>query len=84
MMILSIIIGWRFRAKKRPRYLFIPMLPILPLVFNGLTLLYRNLLNTLGIWAVVSLGFSLALTVFIIGIAVFFILSLIFLAAQRG
>ncbi|MDR0877190.1 MAG: hypothetical protein LBN21_03990 [Treponema sp.] len=84
MAILSIIIGWRFRAKKRPRYIFIPMLPILPLVFNGLTLLYRNLLNTLGIWAVISLGFSLALVVFIVGIAVFFILSLIFLAAQRG
>jgi lipopolysaccharide export LptBFGC system permease protein LptF len=84
MMIFSIIIGWRFRAKKRPRSIFIPMLPVMPLIFYGLTLLYRNLLNSLGIWAVISLGFPFALGIFIAGIAVIFVLSLIFLAAQRG
>jgi hypothetical protein len=84
MAILSIVIGWRYRAKKRPRYLFIPMLPVLPLVFTGITLLYRNLLNTLGIWLILSIGFTLALLIFIAGITVIFILSLILLAAQRG
>jgi hypothetical protein len=84
MTILSIIIGWRFRAKKRPRYLFIPMLPVLPLIFNGLVQLYRNILNTAAIWAVLSVGFFTALVIFIAALALLFIISLIFLAAQRG
>jgi hypothetical protein len=84
MAILAIIAGWRFRAKKRPRYLFVPMLPVLPLVFNGLVHLYRNLLNTVGIWTVLSLGFSLALAVVIAVLALLFIFALIFLAAQHG
>jgi hypothetical protein len=82
--ILSIVIGWRYRARKRPRYLFIPMLPLLPLVFNGLVRLYRNILNTTGIWAVISLGFSTTLVIFIAVLALLFIFSLIFLAAQHG
>jgi hypothetical protein len=84
MAILSIITGWRYRARKRPRYLFIPLLPLLPLVFNGLVCLYRNILNTLSIWAVISVGFSTALVIFITGLAVLFIFSLILLAAQHG
>jgi hypothetical protein len=84
MAILSIVIGWRYRAGKRPRYLFIPLLLLLPLVFNGLVYLYRNVLNTLGVWAVISLGFSTALVICIAGMAVFFIISLIILAAQHG
>jgi hypothetical protein len=84
MTILAIVAGWRFRAKKRPRYLFVPMLPVLPLVFNGLVQLYQNVLNTLGIWTVLSLGFSAALGVVIAGLALLFIISLIFLAAQHG
>jgi hypothetical protein len=82
--ILVITIGWRYRAKKRPRYFFIPMLFLLPVVFNGLVYLYRNILNTLGVWAVISLGFSVTLIVFSAGLAVLFILSLIILAAQHG
>ena len=84
MAIIAIIIGWRYRAKSRARYLFIPLLPILPIVFNGLTYLYRAVLNTLGIWLVLALGFSAALGVFIAVIAVSFIVSLIVLAAQHG
>jgi hypothetical protein len=84
MAILAITIGWRFRAKKRPRYLFIPMLPILPLVFNGLVHLYRNVLNTTAIWLVISAGFFTSLVIFITALTLLFILSLIFLAAQRG
>ncbi|MDR1587414.1 MAG: hypothetical protein LBS57_08170 [Treponema sp.] len=84
MTILSIIIGWCFRVKRRPRYLFIPMLPVLPLVFTGLTSLYRTALNTLGITLIISIGFSAAFAVFIAAMAASFILSLIFLAAQHG
>jgi hypothetical protein len=82
--ILSIVIGWRYRAKKRPRYLFIPMLPLLPPVFYGLVCLYRTVLNTLGVWAVISLGFSTALIICVAGLTVLFIISLIILAAQHG
>ena len=84
MTIIAIIIGWRFRAKTRVRYLFIPLLPILPVVFNGLVHLYRSILNTLGIWLLLSLGFSAALAVYIAVLAVSFIVSLIVLAAQHG
>jgi hypothetical protein len=82
--ILAIILGWRFRARKRPRYLFIPMLPVLPLVFNGLVHLYRTIINTASIWAVISLGFSTALIVFIAALVLLFIIFLISLAAQHG
>lgn len=84
MAVIAIIIGWRFRAKTHPRYLFMPLLPILPIVFNGMTHLYRGILNTLGIWLILALGFSSALVVFAIILAASLVLSLIFLAAQHG
>jgi hypothetical protein len=82
--ILALILGWRFRARKRPRYLFIPMLALLPLVFNGIVHFCSTFLDTLGIWSVVYLGFTAALAAFIGGIAALFILFLIILAAQRS
>jgi hypothetical protein len=84
MTILGLVIGWRYRAKKRPRYMGIPMLIVLPLVFNGLVHLYRSGFNTLGIWLVLSLGFSVAALVSIIGGVLFFVIALITLAAQHG
>ena len=83
MAVVAIVIGWRFRAKYRPRYLFVLLLPILPLVFNGFTYLYRTVLNLMGISLIFNLGFSLALTLFIVILAVTFVLSLLLLAAQR-
>jgi hypothetical protein len=82
--ILAIIIGWRFRAKTRPKFLGIPMLVIIPVIFNGVVHLIQGLTNTLGLWMLLSLGFSTAVTVFIAGVGVFFILSLILLASQHG
>lgn len=84
MAVIAIIIGWRFRAKTHPRYLFFPLLPLLPIVFNVITHLYRGVLNTLGIWLILAMGFSSALVVFAIILAVSLVLSLIFLAAQHG
>ncbi|MDR2029226.1 MAG: hypothetical protein LBP93_06790 [Treponema sp.] len=84
LMILALIIGWRFRARQRPRYLWFPMLAVLPLVFSGIIRYSRTLFNNLGIWLILSLGFSTALLVFFAGILLFFILSLILLAAQHG
>ena len=82
--IFAVVLGWRYRALKRSRYMAIPMLGVLPLVFNGIVHVCRSWINNLGIWAVVSLGFSFAVIAFGIGITVLFILSLIILAAQHG
>jgi lipopolysaccharide export LptBFGC system permease protein LptF len=82
--ILAIIIGWRFRAKTAPRYLGFPMLIIIPLVFNGVVHLIRSLTGVLGLALLLSLGFSPAITIFIAGSLLFFILSLIILASQKG
>jgi hypothetical protein len=82
--IFVIVIGWRFRSLKRPRYLRIPMLGILPIVFAGFTHFYRGSFTNLGIWAVVSLGFSNAVILFSTGAVVLLILALVILAAQHG
>jgi hypothetical protein len=84
MSIFSIIIGWHYRARKRPRYMSYLMLAILPLVFNGIVHLYRSCLNTLGIWLVISFGFFEAIFLFGIGIFFVFIFMLVILAAQHG
>ena len=82
--IFALLIGWRFRAKTRPRYLGFPMLAILPLVFYGVVHFYRSCLNNLAIWGEVSFGFSAVLALFIYGTVFLFILSLIFLSAQHS
>jgi hypothetical protein len=79
-----ITIGWRFRAKSRARYLFILLLPVLPVVFHGLSRMARSVLNTAGIWLLLAMGFSNALAVYIAVLVVSFIVSLIVLAAQHG
>jgi hypothetical protein len=84
MAVIAICIGWFYRARQRPRYFFVLLLPILPLVFNAMVYLYRTVLNTVGISLVLTLGFSLALPVFVAILALVFILSLILLAAQHG
>lgn len=84
MAVMVIIIGWNLRAKYRPRVLIIVICPVLPVVFSGLTYLYKTVLNTIGISLVLSWGFSVALTLFIIILAVSYILSLILLAVQRN
>jgi hypothetical protein len=84
MAIAAVIVGWRFRARKYPRYLFVPMLFFLPLVFNGLNHLVRSVLNILGIQAVIAFGLSAAVGIFAAGMALAFVLSLIILAAQHG
>jgi hypothetical protein len=82
--IFAIIIGWRFRAKTKPKLLGIPMLVIIPVIFSGIVQLIRGLTNTLGLWLLLSLGFSTAAAIFIAGVLLFFILSLIVLASQHG
>jgi len=84
MAIFVIILGWRYRAKAKPRYLFVLLLPVLPVVFHGFVFMYRSVINICGIWLVLSLGFTAALIVLIASIAVLLFTSLIILAAQHG
>jgi len=81
--IFAIVIGWRYRAIKRPGIMRILMLGILPLVFSGLVQICRLWITNLEIAAVVSLGFTAALVSFAAGLTVFLIFSLIILAAQH-
>jgi hypothetical protein len=81
--ILSLIIGWRYRAKKQPSYVGLPMLIVSPLVFNTAVHLYRNALNTLAIRTVISFGLFQSLILFGAGVFLMFIGMLISLAAQH-
>jgi hypothetical protein len=79
--ILSLIIGWRYRSRRQSLYL-VPMLVILPLICNWIVVCYRNVLNILSIWSVISFGFPVTLGIFTLGVIVMLICSLIFLATQ--
>ena len=81
--IFSIAMGWRYRTLKRARYIVIPMLVILPFVFNGAVYFGRGWLSDLGILSIVSLGFNTTAIVFGAGIVVLFIISLIILAVTH-
>jgi hypothetical protein len=82
--IFAIGLGWQYRAQKRPRYIGVLMLGILPLVFNAAALLIKSLLNNLGVWAVISFGFTTAAIFFAIGIVIMLFISLIVLASKPG
>jgi hypothetical protein len=83
MAVFSIVIGWRLRARYRSRFFLMLSLPVLPLVFNGVTYLYRNIFNTIGISLIYNLSYSAAFGIFIAILVVSFLLSLFVLAGQR-
>ena len=83
-LILFLSVGWRFRAVKKPMFIWIPMLGVLPLVVNGIYLLYRSYLDNIAVWAVISFGFSMSIVIFALGAVVLFVTSLIYLASQKG
>jgi hypothetical protein len=84
MAVFILLLGWRYRARRQPRYVYLPMLGILPLVFNGVTAFYRSVLNNVSIWLSLSFDFTAAMIYFTVGAAVCFILALVLLAAQHG
>jgi hypothetical protein len=83
LLILILIIGWRYRAVRRPRYLDIPMLFILPVVFAAVVLIYRASMNILGIHLILSLSFVPALIVTFAGAFFLFVVFLVILACQH-
>jgi len=84
MSVFVIIIAWRYRVKKKPRYFFVLMLPILPVVFHAFIFLYRAVFNALGIWLILGIGFTAALFVYLATLAVTLFISLIVLSAQHS
>ena len=84
MSVLAIILGWRYRTVKKPRYVYVPMLVLLPAVFHGAVLFYRTIINNLSVWLSLSMGLTTALIWLCAGAGVFFILALVLLAAQHG
>ncbi|MDR2922675.1 MAG: hypothetical protein LBU85_04965 [Treponema sp.] len=84
MAIITIAMGWYFRARRKPRYLFVPLLLVFPLVFNGIVFLYRKTLSVIGASLILAVGFSKAFTLLIVFLALSFFISLIILVKQRG
>ena len=74
---------WRFRALVHPRFIGIPMLGILPIVFSGIEFFCHALIGDLCIWAVISVGFSTAAIIFSAGLLALLAVSLILLVAQH-
>ncbi|MDR2575389.1 MAG: hypothetical protein LBC52_02995 [Treponema sp.] len=83
MSIIAITMGWYFRARKQPRYLFVPLLPVFPIVFNGMVFLYRKVISVIGTSLILTVGFSKAFAILIVFLAVSFFISLIVLVKQR-
>jgi len=81
---LILTIGWRYRALKKPRIIWVPMLGVLPLVFSGVTHLGRTFLDNISVLAVIYVGYSFAF--FLLGAAalLLFFISLIILAYQHS
>jgi lipopolysaccharide export LptBFGC system permease protein LptF len=84
MAMLALILGWRYRARKKPRSVYVPMLFLLAVIFYAAVLFYRNIIANLSIWLSLSMGLTTALVCLCAGAAVFFIISLVLLAAQHG
>jgi len=84
MSVLALILGWRYRAQKKPRYVYVPMLAVLPIVFYGVLFFYRSILDNLAIQLSMNMGLTTAIICLCAGAAVCFTLSLVLLAAQHG
>jgi len=82
--IAAIAAGWYFRTWRFPRFLFIPMLVVLPLVFSGIAYAIRAGLNIIGISLTLALGFPVAIVIFSLILALAFFCSLFLLASQRN
>ena len=82
--IAAIAAAWFFRARRFPRVFFLPLLVVLPLVFNAMSHLVRAGFNVIGISLTLTVGFPLALVLFSAILAMSFLGSMFLLAAQRG
>jgi hypothetical protein len=82
--IFALLLGWRFRAKEHLRFVWFPMLGVLPLVANGAVFGYQHIFDILEIGMILSLGFPLAVVISMTVSLILFVLALVLLAAQHG
>ena len=83
-LIFTLVLGWHFRAVRKSRFTWIPMLFALPLVFNGIIQMGRAFLLNMSVWTVFSFGFTFAIFAFSLSLVLLLFLSLIVLASQHG
>jgi hypothetical protein len=76
--------AWRFRPLKQPRYLAVPMLAVMPVVFLACVSVYRSLIGALGIGMALALSFASSMVILGISVLLFFFLALIILVSQRS
>jgi hypothetical protein len=82
--IFALIIGWKYRPRRKVPYAIFPMMLVLPFVFETIVLIVKKIFNLISIWTTLAFGFQ-ASCLISIGTAVFlFLLMLFLLAAQRG
>ncbi|MDR0452721.1 MAG: hypothetical protein LBH15_06730 [Treponema sp.] len=82
--ILALVVAWRFRPRKQPRYLAVPMLGVMPVVFLACTSVYRSLIEALGIGMALALSFTSSMAILGVAVSLLFFLSLIILVSQRS
>jgi hypothetical protein len=82
--VLVIALGWRLRSPRGAGFIGLPMVIIMPAVFQLLVTAYHVITDTIALWLILSLGYAMALLIFsVVGIALF-IFALLFLAGQHG
>ena len=79
-----LVTGWRYRVRRRQRYVAVPMLALMPAVFYVIMEMCRSLINTLSIWIALHLDFAAAMTALAFSALALFILALFVLAGQQG
>ncbi|MDR0663431.1 MAG: hypothetical protein LBF80_05060 [Spirochaetaceae bacterium] len=83
LMIFTLVLGWTLRCKKRVSFAIYPMFIALPIVLNGLILIFRSISTIFSVFAVLSFGFTAALLLSFASAFILFVLGVVILAFQR-
>ncbi|MDR1256331.1 MAG: hypothetical protein LBJ86_01110, partial [Spirochaetaceae bacterium] len=84
LMMFSLVAGWQMRGKKRHSLAILPMFFLMPFLLNSLVQMMRTAVNSCGIFAVLSFGFSATLAAGFAAAFLLFALGAVVLAAQRS
>jgi hypothetical protein len=84
LMMFALVAGWQLRGKKRRSQAILPMFFLMPFLLNVLVQILRSVVNSCGIFTVMSFGFSAALASGFAAAFLLFALGAIVLAAQRS
>jgi hypothetical protein len=76
--------GWRYRTKKEKIVVLVPMLFLMPAVFNGLLFFFRGMLHSLSVWSVISFGFTISAVFYGAVVVLLLLISIINLMCLRS